>query len=66
MIPHPLPMREVITRLHKGFGRSAKVRLLYAERCSLEEIAAALEISIEEVRRTLLRIVAPRHYAGKL
>lgn len=38
-----------------GRGRAARIRALYAQRCSPVEIATFLRVSVEEVRRTLHR-----------
>jgi IS30 family transposase len=47
---------EVATSLH-GAGRARAIRVLYAERCSLAEICAALNVDLSEVARTLRRPV---------
>lgn len=54
--PHPwnrLPLPPPYCR--HGRGRAARIRELYAQRCSPDEIALWLRVSVEEVRRTLLR-----------
>lgn len=53
----PLPSPQHAAQLAKGFGRAATIRRLRANRCSPDEIATHLQISIGEVRRTLLRPV---------
>lgn len=52
-----LPAPQHVDQLAKGFGRAATIRRLRAKRCSPVEIATHLQISIGEVRRTLLRPV---------
>lgn len=56
--PHPWnrqPLPAAFCR--HGRGRAARIRVLYAQRCSPEEIATWLRVSVEEVRRTLHRPV---------
>lgn len=50
-----LPSRITVRDQFRGFGRAAQIRTLYAERCSLSEIAAALGVDDAEIRRTLRR-----------
>ncbi|SDX52246.1 hypothetical protein SAMN05421681_10610 [Lysobacter enzymogenes] len=52
-IPLPSPWR--VRQLPLGERRSRQIRALYAERCSPAEIAAHLQIGVDEVRRTLHR-----------
>lgn len=56
--PHNLPTAWRVHTLPKGRARAGAIRTLYAERCSAEEIAAGLSVTVAEVRRTLLRPVA--------
>lgn len=60
MTAYPLPPAQRIRDMAQGFGRAARIRALYAQRCNPAEIAAWLCISVEEVRRTLHRPV-PTH-----
>lgn len=50
-----LPSRISVRDSFRGFGRAAAIRTLYAERCSLAEIAVALGVDDMEVRRVLRR-----------
>jgi hypothetical protein len=54
----PLPSHDLIRHTHRGYCRAKQIRDLYAERCSVAEIAHALDVSCSEVRR-ILRTPAP-------
>ena len=56
-----LPSRIAVRDSFRGFGRAAQIRTLYAERCSLSEIAAALGVGDAEIRRSLNRPPARHH-----
>lgn len=51
----PLPTPVVVAWGFKGYCRSAVIRVLYAERCSLIEISLAIGVGIDEIRRTIHR-----------
>lgn len=55
----PLPPPSQLARAHKGQRRAALIRRLYAERCSPQEIAEWVGVSVADVRRTVLRPVRP-------
>lgn len=55
----PLPSHDWIRAMHRGYARAKSIRDLYAERCSVHEIAHALDVPASEVRR-VLRAVAPK------
>lgn len=57
MSPLPLPSRDRIRAMPSGRARAGVIRMLYAARCSLAEIAEHLHVGIDEVRRTLHRPV---------
>lgn len=52
---HPLPSPWRVHTMPKGSARARAIRTLYGQRCNVAEIAAGLSITVEEVRRTLLR-----------
>lgn len=54
----PLPSHDLVRNTHRGYCRAKQIRCLYAERCSVAEIAHALDVSCSEVRR-VLRTPAP-------
>lgn len=53
--PHNLPSAWRVHALPKGRARARAIRTLYGQRCNVEEIAAGLSITADEVRRTLRR-----------
>lgn len=57
-----LPSRIAVRDSFRGFGRAAAIRTLYAERCSLSEIAIALGVDDAEIRRTLRRPACRHHH----
>ena len=55
-----IPSRQVIATSLQGEKRARAIRVLYAERCSVSEICAALGVDTAEVTRTLQRPVRGR------
>ena len=62
MIALPLPSAERVAAMREGCGRAAIIRRLYGQRASVSEIAGWLNVSVEEVRRTLHRPVRLRFH----